>query len=80
MPLRTRMRSEGKIEKPEDREWKKWYETLDTKEHEKKLALLGLGKEDIEEWENHSVFQDIEQEVGLANCEAPELKKKKQKH
>ncbi len=74
------MRSGGKIEKPEDGEWKKWYETLDTKEHEKKLALLGLDKKEIEEWETHSVFQDIEQEVGIADGEATELKKKKQKH
>ena len=77
MPLRTKTRPDGKIEKAEDREWKKWYETLDTKEHEKKLAMLGLDKEDIEEWENHSVFQDIEQETGAANDGATEIKKKK---
>jgi hypothetical protein len=74
------MRSEGKIEKPEDKEWRKWYDTLDNKEHEKKLAMLGLDKEDIDEWEHHSVFQDIEQEIGgteQADGERTEQKKKK---
>lgn len=82
MPLRTRMKPDGKIEKSEDKEWHKWYDTLDTKEHEKKLAMLGLDKEDIEEWEHHSVFQDIEQELGgdaprENTGEKTELKKKK---
>ena len=81
MLLRNRARQEGRIEKPEDREWKKWYDTLDIKEHEKKLAMLGLDKEDIKEWENHSVFQDLDQEAGFAESKDSEreLKKKKQK-
>ena len=73
------MRPDGKIEKPEDREWKQWYERLDTKEHEKKLAMLGLGKEDIDEWEHHTVFKDIEQEVDAGNEETKLNKKKKTK-
>lgn len=77
MPLRSRMKAEGKIDKPEDREWKKWYEGLDPKEHEKKLAMLGLDKEDIEEWEQHSVLQDIEQEAAPQGNETQLLKKKK---
>ncbi len=78
MPLRTRAKPEGKIEKAEDKEWRQWYDGLGNKEHEKKLAMLGLDKDDIEEWEQHSVFQGIEQEVGAAGEEKTlELKKKR---
>jgi len=51
MPRRIKPRSEGKIEKPEDKAWQEWYNGLDVKEHEARLAKLGLDKEDIEEWE-----------------------------
>lgn len=54
---------DAKIEKPEDREWNRWFNGLDNKEHERKLAMLGLDKEDIDEWENHTVFQALEQEA-----------------
>ena len=35
-------------EKPEDKEWKKWFDKLDKKEHENYLRKLGLDDEDIE--------------------------------
>jgi hypothetical protein len=51
MPRRTKPKPEGKIEKPEDKSWKEWYNSLDVKEHENYLSKLGLDKDDIEEWE-----------------------------
>ncbi len=42
---------EGKIEKPEDKIWKEWFNKLSLKEHENYLAKLGLDEEDIKEWE-----------------------------
>ena len=53
MPSRKKPKPklEGHIEKPEDKAWKEWVEGLDVKEHEQKLAQLGLDKEDIAEWE-----------------------------
>lgn len=49
--MRRKQVPDGKIEKPEDKEWKKWYETLGVEEHEQYLGKLGLDREDIEEWE-----------------------------
>lgn len=40
-----------KIEKSEDKEWRKWYETLGNKDHESMLKQLGLDEEDISDWE-----------------------------
>ena len=52
MPKRSpNLKPEGKIEKPEDKAWREWYEKLDPKEHEEYLSKLGLDKEEIEEWE-----------------------------
>ena len=42
---------DGKIEKTEDKVWKEWFDKLSTNEHEKYLRQLGLGKEEIQEWE-----------------------------
>ena len=42
---------EGRIEKPEDKAWKEWFDKLSIKEHESYLAKLGLDEEDIKEWE-----------------------------
>lgn len=52
----------SKIEKPEDKDWQEWYSKLDKKEHEKILFQLGLDKEDIEEWGQHKVFDNLESE------------------
>ena len=52
MALRRRRVPDGRIEKPEDRDWQQWYETLPAEEHEKLLGQLGLDKEDIAEWES----------------------------
>ena len=59
MPRKAKIKPqpEGKIEKPGDKEWNNWYESLDVKEHEKHLAQLGLDKEDIEEWEEIEGFK-----------------------
>ena len=39
----------GKIEKPEDTEWRKWFGTLTKDDHKRYLAKLGLGEDDLEE-------------------------------
>lgn len=49
--LRKKPVPDSKIEKPEDKAWKDWYDKLSPEEHEKALAQLGLDKEEIEEWE-----------------------------
>lgn len=67
-----------KIEKAEDKDWQDWYKTLDNKEHESRLAKLGLDKEDIEEWEQHTVFNDLEAEASGA-LDAPPAKGAKNK-
>jgi hypothetical protein len=71
-----RARKEGKIEKPEDKDWNQWYEKLGHKDHEKMLAQLGLDKEDIDEWEHHSVFKEMEEG---SETPVPEEKPKKKK-
>jgi hypothetical protein len=82
MPGRKRAIQEGKIVKAEDREWRRWFNNLDSKEHEQKLAMLGLDKEDISEWEHHTVFKDIEEELGSGEATeaAPKAKKLKKNH
>jgi len=79
--MKPRAKKEGRIEKPEDKVWKDWYAKLDEKEHEKRLSQLGLDKEDIEEWESHSVFDDLEAEASgaLDKAAIPEKKPKKSK-
>ena len=50
--MRRRVRKkEGPIEKPEDKEWREWYEGLSKKDHEQYHAKLGLTEEDEEELE-----------------------------
>ena len=46
---RTLRQKRDRIEKPEDKEWLKWYNSLTSKDHEGYLTKLGLGKEDKEE-------------------------------
>ncbi len=57
MPRRMKAKPGGKIEKPEDKAWKEWYDKLGAKEHEKYLGQLGLGKNDIDEWEEVEGFK-----------------------
>ena len=67
MQRRVKPVPNGKIEKPEDKAWKEWYDKLDPKEHEEYLSKLGLEKEDIEEWEESGGLK------GAAECgEEPE--------
>ncbi len=47
----------GKIDKPEDKAWREWFNKLDAKEHEDYLSKLGLDKGDIEEWEETEGFK-----------------------
>ena len=79
MQRRVKPVPDGKIEKPEDRDWKDWYEKLGEKEHEEYLSKLGLEKEDIEEWERHSVLNGLEQEAGSAETEPQSGNAKKPK-
>jgi hypothetical protein len=58
MQRRVKPALEGKIEKPEDKAWKEWYDKLDPKEHEEYLSKLGLDKDDIEEWEETEGFKE----------------------
>lgn len=48
---RTLNRKREKIEKPEDKDWLKWYQGLTPKDHAQYLAKLGLDKSDQEELE-----------------------------
>lgn len=70
MQRRVKPVPEGRIEKPEDKAWKEWYEKLDPKEHEEYLSKLGLGKEDIEEWEEAGGFKG--QSAGSEDSEEAE--------
>jgi len=65
MPKKAKLKSrpEGKLEKAGDKEWNKWYEGLDAKEHEKHLAQLGLDKDDIEDWEEGEGFKEPSKET-----------------
>lgn len=47
MVVRRKMRDH--IEKPEDKEWLKWYNNLSKADHKQYLAKLGLDNEDEEE-------------------------------
>ncbi len=57
MARKIKTKLDGKIEKPEDKAWQDWYNKLDVKEHENYLSKLGLGKEEIKEWEEVEGFQ-----------------------
>jgi len=52
MPVRKKPVLGKKIEKAEDKEWQKWYEELDEKEHAARLKQLGLEDDEIDEWED----------------------------
>jgi|GEM_PF-3469070 len=79
MQRRVKPVPDGKIEKPEDKGWKDWYEKLGEKEHEEYLSKLGLEKEDIEEWGRHSVLNGLEQEAGSVETEPQSGNAKKPK-
>lgn len=50
MPIRrAKSPKSGKIEKPEDQEWNKWFGTLSKDDHKKYLQKLGLDEDDLEE-------------------------------
>jgi len=57
MARRLKRAPRGKIEKPEDKAWREWFDNLDVKAHEAHLAKLGLDKEDIAEWEELEGFK-----------------------
>jgi hypothetical protein len=40
-----------KIEKPEDKVWREWYNKLSQKDHEEMLAKLGIDKKEKQELE-----------------------------
>jgi hypothetical protein len=54
---------EGKIEKPEDKDWQQWYSKLSNKEHNEYLAKLGLDGDDIKDWEGHHVLDELSTET-----------------
>jgi hypothetical protein len=50
MPVRRgKAPKDGKIVKPEDKEWSKWFGTLSKDDHKKYLHKLGLSDDDLEE-------------------------------
>ena len=49
--LKNRKLPDGRIEKPEDKDWKQWFEKLDTSDHDEYLHKLGLDEEEIKELE-----------------------------
>jgi len=40
----------GKIEKPEDKLWREWFEKIPENGHDEYLQKLGLDQSDIQEW------------------------------
>lgn len=79
MPVKKKNTHSKKIEKSEDKEWRKWYEGLDEKEHEAKLKQLGLADDEIEEWENLQekgvTLEDLE--AATTTDDKPQKKTKK---
>ena len=63
------------IEKPEDKERKKWFDHLSPKEHEEYLSKLGLDEEDKQAIQE---IKELEQHP-LEEREIPEHKMKKKK-
>ena len=78
MPVKKKPIISKKIEKSEDKEWRKWYEGLDDKEHEAKLKQLGLEEDEIDEWEDMQekgvTLEELEKATTSGN---PEKKTKK---
>ncbi|MCD6434639.1 MAG: hypothetical protein J7L14_03430 [Candidatus Diapherotrites archaeon] len=80
--MRRKVLPQGRIEKPEDKAWLRWFEKLDEKEHENFLKQAGLSEEDIEEWKQWSkkdgnldeLLEKIEEE--LVTEERPKRGKK----
>jgi hypothetical protein len=66
MDMRSLQRKRDHIEKPEDKEWLKWYNGLSQQDHQKYLAKLGLDKEDQEE------LNEIKKELKKAKEEPEE--------
>ena len=79
MPIKKKTTSNKSIEKPEDKEWQKWYKELDGKEHEAKLKQLGLADDEIDEWEEMQAkgitLKDLEE--ATTAVDEPEKKTKK---
>lgn len=71
----AKRRAEGKIEKPEDKEWGQWYSKLSSKEHQEYLSKLGLDDEEIKDWEGHHVLDEMS-DPATDNAPAPKNKKK----
>ena len=72
--MKNRALPEGRIEKPEDREWRQWFEKLDKDKHTEYLAKLGLDNEEIRELEEDfeavkkgrkpKIMEELESEAG----------------
>ena len=79
MPVKKKTTHSKKIEKPEDKEWRKWYEGLDENEHEARLKQLGLEGDEINEWEDMQekgvTLEDLE--TATTAEDKPEKKTKK---
>jgi len=52
-------RSDGKIEKTDDKAWKQWFFEIPEKEHDDYLKQLGLDDEDMKEWHEHKHAEEI---------------------
>ena len=79
MPIKKKSASSKKIEKSEDKEWQKWYQELDNKEHEAKLKQLGLADDEIDEWQDMQKKGITLEELEAATVaeDKPEKKPKK---
>ena len=63
---RNKGTKEGKIEKPEDKEWRKWYGGLSKEDHKRYLAKLGLEEDDLDE------MDEVKKELATAEATAEE--------
>ena len=77
MQRKGRATPDGRIEKPEDKDWQQWYSKLSNKEHNEYLAKLGLDGDDIKDWEGHHVLDELSSETEAASPPVPKPPKRK---
>ena len=77
MPVRRKPSAEGKIEKPEDKMWKDWFNGIKENEHDKYLQQLGLDDADLKEW--HSMHGKLDKLGDEFIAEAENKGKKRKK-
>ncbi len=65
-------KNKEKIEKPEDKIWREWFNKLSNKDHEQYMGKLGLTKDDLQELDE--VKQEMNSPEQGENWEAGEKK------